>query len=132
LAEYEIELMPPHREWRYEISAFLVLNEIIEREDIPSGVYNVADDLPLSTNDVISILAASQNRKPRIWNISVNIIELIATLGSILNLPLNKERLHKLTDSFVVSNNKLVNALGKPLPVSSRDGMLETFRSFKD
>jgi nucleoside-diphosphate-sugar epimerase len=30
-----------------------VFKELIEQEDIPSGVYNVADDAPLSTNEVI-------------------------------------------------------------------------------
>jgi nucleoside-diphosphate-sugar epimerase len=38
-----------------------VISQIIEREDIPSGVYNLADDETLSTNDVISVLAESQN-----------------------------------------------------------------------
>jgi nucleoside-diphosphate-sugar epimerase len=108
-----------------------VFKELIEREDIPSGVYNVADDIPLSTNEVISILAESQNRKPRIWNISKGLIELGAKIGNVLKLPLNEERLQKLTDSYVVSNKKLTSAIGKPLPVSSRDGLLKTFQSFQ-
>jgi len=28
---------------------------MIERDDIPAGIYNVADDEPLSTNEVVSI-----------------------------------------------------------------------------
>jgi nucleoside-diphosphate-sugar epimerase len=108
-----------------------IFKELIEREDIPSGVYNVADDFPLSTNEVISILAESQNRRPRIWNISKSLIEIGAKVGNILKLPLNEERLKKLTDSYVVSNTKLMNAIGKPLPVSSREGLLKTFQSFQ-
>lgn len=107
-----------------------IFKELIEREDIPSGVYNVADDIPLSTNAVISILAESQNRKPRIWNISKRLIEFTAKIGNVLKLPLNEERLQKLTDSYVVSNKKLMSAIGKPLPVSSREGLLKTFQSF--
>jgi nucleoside-diphosphate-sugar epimerase len=107
-----------------------IFKELIEREEIPSGVYNLADDIPLSTNDVISILAESQNMKPRIWNISKSLIELGAKIGNVLHLPLNEERLQKLTDSYVVSNKKLMNAIGKPLPVSSREGLLRTFKSF--
>jgi nucleoside-diphosphate-sugar epimerase len=109
-----------------------IFKELIEREDIPSGVYNVADDKAVSTNEVISILAESQNRKPRIWNISKRLIELGAKIGNVLKLPLNEERLQKLTDSYVVSNKKLMNAIGKPLPVSSRYGLLKTFNSFKN
>jgi len=108
-----------------------IFKELIEREDIPSGVYNVADDIPLSTNEVISILAESQNRKPRIWIISKRLIEFSAKIGNVLKLPLNEERLQKLTDSYVVSNKKLMNAIGKPLPVSSREGLLRTFQSFQ-
>jgi nucleoside-diphosphate-sugar epimerase len=109
-----------------------VIKELIEREDIQSGVYNVADDMPLSTNEVISILAESQNRKPRIWNISRRLIDLGAKIGNVLKLPLNEERLQKLTDSYVVSNEKLMSAIGKPLPASSREGLLNTFNSFKN
>ena len=95
-------------------------------------ILNVADDVPLSTNEVISILAESQNRKSRIWNISKGLIELSAKIGNVLKLPLNEERLQKLTDSYVVSNKKLMTAIGKPLPVSSREGLLKTFNSFKN
>jgi nucleoside-diphosphate-sugar epimerase len=108
-----------------------IFRELIEREDIPSGVYNVADDAPFSTDEVISILAESQNRKPRIWNISKRLIEFSAKIGNVLKLPLNEERLQKLTDSYVVSNKKLMNAIGKPLPVSSREGLQKTFKSLQ-
>jgi nucleoside-diphosphate-sugar epimerase len=108
-----------------------IFKELIEREDIPSGVYNVADDVPLSTNDVISILAESQSKLPRIWNISKSLIELLAKIGNVLHLPLNDERLQKLTESYVVSNKKLMDAIGKPLPVSSREGLHKTFQSFQ-
>jgi nucleoside-diphosphate-sugar epimerase len=108
-----------------------IFKELIERKDIPSGVYNVADDVALSTNDVISILAESQNRKSRIWNISIGLIELAAKIGTVLKLHLNEERLQKLTDSYVISNKRIISAIGKPLPVSSREGLLKTFQSFK-
>jgi nucleoside-diphosphate-sugar epimerase len=109
-----------------------VFKELMEREDIPSGLYNVADDVPLSTNEVISILATSQNRKPRIWHISKGLIQAAAKIGNVLKLPLNEERLQKLTDSYVVSNQKIKTAIGKPLPVSSKEGLLKTFNSFKN
>jgi nucleoside-diphosphate-sugar epimerase len=108
-----------------------IIKELIERVDIPSGVYNVADDTALSINEVISILAESQNRKPKIWKVSKGLIQSLAKLGDLLKLPLNEERLQKLTDSYVVSNKKLMSAIGKPLPVSSREGLLKTFQSFQ-
>jgi len=107
-----------------------IFKELIEREDIPSGLYNVADDEPLSTNEIISLIAQSQKRNPKLWNISKKFIEGVSAIGDKLHLPLNKERLQKLTSSYVVSNSKIKSAIGKPLPVSSREGLLKTVKSF--
>jgi nucleoside-diphosphate-sugar epimerase len=107
-----------------------IFKELIEREDIPSGIYNVADDEALSTNELIGLIAESQDRKPKIWNVSKKFVEGIASIGDKLYLPLNTERLHKLTSSYLVSNAKIKAAIGKPLPVSSREGLLKTFKSF--
>ena len=107
-----------------------IFKELIEREDIPSGIYNVADDEPLSTNELIGLIAKSKGRTPKIWNFSKKFIEGVASIGDKLHLPLNTERLQKLTSSYVVSNAKIKAAIGKPLPVSSREGLLKTFKSF--
>ena len=107
-----------------------ILKELIEREDIPSGIYNVADDEPISTNDLISLIAVSQNRKYKIWYIPKGVIENFAKIGDIFHLPLNTDRLQKLTGSYLVSNEKIKNVIGKPLPFSSKDGLLKTFKSF--
>ncbi len=108
-----------------------VIKELIEREEIPSGIYNVADDVPLSTNELISILAESQNRQPNIWKISKKFIQFVAKIGDVLKLPLNTERLNKLTETYIVSNTKILKAINKPLPLSSKEGLIKTFSSFK-
>jgi len=107
-----------------------IFKELIERADIPSGIYNVADDEPLSTNELIGLIAQSKNRNPKLWKISKKVIEGVASIGDKLHLPLNTERLQKLTSSYVVSNAKIKAAIGKTLPVSSREGLLKTFQSF--
>ncbi len=107
-----------------------ILKELIDRDDIPSGVYNVADDLPLSTNEVIKLIAVSKGKKASILNINKTFIKALARLGDFLKLPLNSERLQKLSESFVVSNAKIKDALGKQLPVSSKNGLMKTFQSF--
>ena len=108
-----------------------IIKELIEREDIPSGVYNVADDVALSTNEVICFLAESQNREAKIWKVSKGLIQLFAKIGNLFRLPLNEEHLHKLTESYVVSNQKIKSVIGKPLPVSSKEGLFKTFKSFR-
>jgi nucleoside-diphosphate-sugar epimerase len=107
-----------------------IIEELIERDDIPSGIYNIADDETLSTNEVISVLAESLNRSAKIWKISKALVQYVAKIGNFFRLPLNEERLQKLTDSYVVSNEKIKTALGKSLPVSSKEGLLKTFKSF--
>ena len=109
-----------------------IFNELIEREDIPSGIYNIADDEPVSTNELIELISQSQNRNAKIWKISKGFIKRVASLGDKLHLPLNAERLHKPTSSYLVSNAKIKAAIGKSLPVSSREGLLKTFKSFNN
>lgn len=108
-----------------------VINELLENTAIPSGVYQVSDDVPLSTNQLIQLLGMSLNKKSSIWNINSSWINGVAKLGDYLHFPLNSERLHKLTEDYVVSNRKIVTAMGKPLPIQSEEGLLKTFQSFK-
>jgi nucleoside-diphosphate-sugar epimerase len=107
-----------------------IIKELIEKENIPSGVYNVADDVPLSTNAVIQLIAESKGKVLRILKIRRSFITTLTILGDLLKLPFNSERLKKLTGSYVVSNAKIKAAIGKPLPVSSKLGLLKTFQSF--
>lgn len=107
-----------------------IVKELIEREDIPSGIYNIADDEPVSTNELIRLIALTQNKQARIWNISKSIVRTFAAIGDKFHLPLNTERLNKLTSTYIVSNLKIKAAIGKPLPVSSREGLLKTFKAF--
>ena len=107
-----------------------VIKELINRDDISSGVYNVSDDLPLSTNEIIGMIAESNGRKVWVLNINKHLIKFLACVGDCLKLPFNSERLQKLSESFIVSNKKIIGALGKSLPVSSKDGLMRTFQSF--
>jgi nucleoside-diphosphate-sugar epimerase len=107
-----------------------VIKEFIERKDIPSGVYNISDNEPVSTNQLIKLIAKIQNKKLVILNIPKFIIYFFAKLGDLLHFPLNTERLQKLTECYLVSNNKLLSTLDKDLPVSSKEGLIKTFQSF--
>ena len=109
-----------------------IINELIENDQIPSGIYNIADDEPFSTNELISFISESQGKNLHIWNIPKFLINAFAKIGDILKLPLNSERLIKLTESYIVSNDKIKNAINKPLPISSKDGLMKTFNSFNN
>ncbi len=107
-----------------------IINELIQNENIPSGIYNVADDEPIATNDLIKLIAVSQKKKYHIWNVPKIIIKLLSKLGDFLSLPLNSERLNKLTETYLVSNSKIIKAINKPLPLSSKEGLMKTLNSF--
>jgi nucleoside-diphosphate-sugar epimerase len=108
-----------------------VIREIVERNNIPSGIYQVADDESLSTNELVKLIAAASERKPLLWNISPALIRSIAKLGNVFHLPLTTERLNKLTENYIVDTTKIKQALGKELPVRARDGIVKTIRSFQ-
>lgn len=96
-----------------------------------SGVYQVADDTPLSTNEVVALMAEALGKKPRVWRVPAALIRRLARLGDRARLPLNSERLGKLTQSYVVSNAKLKAALAwERMPVAAREGMRRTLESF--
>jgi len=102
--------------------AFIIQN-LIEK-DIAPGTYNLADDQPVSTNDIIRLMAQSMQRKAHILNIPKTLINPLARTGDIFHLPLNSERLKKLTESYEVSNQKIKNALGiNQLPTNAREGL---------
>ena len=107
-----------------------IIKELIERDDISSGVYNIADDVPLSTNEVIQLIAESKGKVARILRLNKSLVSFFARWGDLLRLPLNTERLSKLTESYIVSNEKIKKALDKPLPISSMEGLMRTFKSF--
>lgn len=99
----------------------------------PAGVYQMADDEPLSTCDVVRLMAEVQGKPSRIWRLNRRWVEAMARVGDRLHLPLNTERLKKLTESYVVSNAKIKRALAiDSLPVRAADGLRSTLESFKN
>ena len=99
--------------------------------DIPSGIYNIADDKPLSTNNLIKLISESSGKKARLWHIPNKLISAVAMLGDRLHLPLNTERLKKLKESYTVSNTKIKFALSiEKLPLSAEEGLKKTLKSF--
>jgi nucleoside-diphosphate-sugar epimerase len=108
-----------------------VLNELYTRNDIPSGIYNICDDEPISTNDLVRLIAESKNNgKALIWALPKFLIQIFTLVGDFFNLPINSNNLQKLTESYIVSNDKISLVIGKPFPVTSREGLIKTFKSF--
>ncbi len=108
-----------------------IIDALIDK-DIPSGIYNVGDDEPLSTNELIELICRTLGKRPRIWHLSRGLMTFCAKVGTVLHLPLNEERLRKLTENYVSSNEKIKLAIGVGrLPVDARDGIVKTIESFR-
>lgn len=100
--------------------------------EVESGIYNMGDDEALSTNELIEEICKSLGKKACIWRLPKGLMNGIAKLGGWLHLPLNPDRLQKLTENYVSSNEKIKNALGiEKMPVEARDGLQRTLRSFR-
>ena len=54
-----------------------VIKELIENEEIESGVYNISDNEPLSTNEIVSLISYSLSTSPKILHIPKFIIYII-------------------------------------------------------
>ena len=101
-------------------------------KDVPSGIYNMGDDDALSTNELIKEICASLGKKAHIWRLPKGLMNGVAKVGGWLHLPLNPERLRKLTENYISSNAKIKAALGvEKMPVDAREGLRRTLESFK-
>lgn len=101
-------------------------------QDVPSGIYNMGDDEALSTNELIEEICKSVGKKPHIWKLPKGLMNGVAKMGGWMHLPLNPERLRKLTENYISSNAKIKAALGvEKMPVSAREGLKTTLESFK-
>ena len=97
-----------------------------------SGIYNINDDESISTNELIGIICSALGKKAHIWHIPRGLMEGVAKMGTLLHLPLNEDRLQKLTENYVSSNRKIKKALCvEKLPVSAKEGLMLTIKSFE-
>ncbi len=111
--------------------SFIIEQFIIKQPE--SGIYHLADDDPVSTNDLVELISLSMKKKISVWNWNKKVIQKVAEIGTFLNLPLNAERLRKLTENYVVCNKKVKQAIRvEELPVNVTDGFMRTLVYFKD
>lgn len=108
-----------------------LIERIISDQNMTSGIYNFSDDKALSTNDLVKIIANTSGKTVRLLKIPKHLISFVAKTGDYLKLPLNSERLKKLTENYIVSNQKIKKELHlDSLPMSAENGMKKTIESF--
>lgn len=107
-----------------------VIKELLENKSVLNGVYHLADDTALSTNDLVRYIASVTNKTGGMLKLPKTLVRAIALVGDVLPLPLNSDRLQKLTENYVVSNKKIKEAIQKDLPLSAKEGIINTIKSF--
>jgi nucleoside-diphosphate-sugar epimerase len=108
-----------------------VINGLLTK-DVPTGIYNMGDDEALSTNELIEEICKSLGKKAHIWKLPKGLMDGVAKIGGALHLPLDSERLRKLTENYISSNEKIKKALGvEKMPVDAREGLKVTLKSFR-
>lgn len=99
-------------------------------KDVPSGIYNMGDDEALSTNELIETICSVLGKNAHIWRLPKGLMIGVAKVGGWLHLPLNLDRLQKLTENYISSNAKIKAALGVDrMPVEAREGLRRTIES---
>jgi nucleoside-diphosphate-sugar epimerase len=107
-----------------------IIEKIIDNNNLESGIYHLADDDAIDTKDIIQIINEVQNKNVKILKIPKFIIFILAKLGDFLPLPINSERIEKMTENFIVSNQKIKNKLEIKLPYSTKEGLKKTIQTF--
>lgn len=111
---------------------FLIEQIIRHQANIPTGIYHVADDEAVSTKDLIEIIRTQTGKKGITLSLPKAFVKLVAKTGDLISLPLNTNRLKKLTGTLLVSNKKIKSVLNiEKLPITAREGLVKTIKSFQ-
>jgi nucleoside-diphosphate-sugar epimerase len=105
-----------------------VIEQIIKRNDIPSGIYLLSDNETLSTSNIISELSSKKLKHCYFSNFSAFLFKMLLSFDKQIGNTVFFRSLRTLTSDYVISNSKITKTLGESLPFKSLDGI----RSIKD
>lgn len=106
-----------------------VIVALIRSNNVPSDYYNICDNEPLSTNEIVTLIGRGINKESRIIRLPKRLVYFIAKMGDAFRLPLTTERLAKLTENYIIDNSRLMKFLQEKLPVTSSDGIVRTVKN---
>lgn len=110
------------------------IKTIIEKhQNLDNGIYHIADDEPISTNELIEIIKKVEQKNTMNLSLPKFFVKAVARLGDFLPIPLNSVRLNKMTSNLLVSTKKIKTALGiEKLPLTAEQGLEKTIKSFRN
>lgn len=102
-------------------------------EKLESGIYHIADDQPISTEEIIDVIKQVTGKKVLNVHLPKLLILGIAKFGDVFPIPLNSKRLKKMTSDLLVSNSKIKALLGiQRMPITAKQGLEATIQSLRD
>src|SRR5690606_19688226 len=131
---YPLSSFENHRSFISIDNFSFFIQQIIEKQcTLESGVYHIADDEPVSTKDIITIIKQITGKHVPDIALPKFLVKGLAKMGDIIPIPMNTKRLKKMTSDLLVSNAKIKQALGiEKLPLTAEEGLVKTIRSFKN
>jgi hypothetical protein len=112
------------------ISSF-IFKELIEREDIPSGIYNVTDNEPIVTIKLVNSIADVFDKKAKIIKVPKGLLNLFAKLGDIFKWEYNSKKLLEISQSRIINGNKVKEALElNKMPFDTETAVLKTIEYY--
>ena len=114
------------------IDNFCFVIDNIMNGNMQPGDYLLADSESISTKELVQLMAEVKGSKLRQLAFPKRFVMFIAKVGNAIKVPLNSTLLAKLVGNMKISNKKLVAGLGTELPVSVREGLIKTIKSFDD
>lgn len=118
------------RSYCYIGNLFFSINEIIENNVIKSGIYNISDNDPISTTDLIKIFSNYTNRKIFYLEIPLIFFDISLYISKTFNLNYFINYYNKMFKHNIVDNTYLLKSLNKQLPYTVDEGFKETFKHF--
>ncbi len=107
-----------------------VIHEFVQKSHLEGGIYHVADSGYLSTSELIQLIGRVLQKEIRVLNIPQTIIRILGKFGDVLGLPLNSDRLQKLTGDYRVSNDKLRTVLKSDRIFEVSDSLEQSLKTF--
>lgn len=111
---------------------FYIRQIMLSSQKLETGIYHIADDMPVDTREIIEIIRKTENIKSRDLYLPKILVKTVAKMGDVIPIPLNSKKLKKLTNNLIVSNEKINTLLEiNNLPLTAREGLELTIKSFR-
>jgi nucleoside-diphosphate-sugar epimerase len=88
-----------------------IIAQISEKTSVPSGIYNVSDNEPIETTQLVNWIADVFEKKAKIIKVPKGLLNLVAKIGDIFKWEYNSKKLLEISQSRIINGNKLKEVL---------------------